>query len=75
MAALFELAHFVVLNRPGYPVANVLSPALAPVWQGRLAREPAALTDHDARQPLPAHRGAASCLGDGNPQQNRRWSR
>mgnify|MGYP002143470236 FL=1 len=42
---LFELAHFVVLNRPGYPVANVLSPALAPVWQGRLAREPVALTD------------------------------
>lgn len=40
---LFELAHFVVLNRPGYPVANVLTPALAPVWQGRLTRDPTAL--------------------------------
>ena len=40
---LFELAHFVVLNRPGYPVANVLTAAMAPVWQGRLAREAAAL--------------------------------
>jgi len=42
---LFELAHFVVLNRPGYAVANLLSPPLAPVWQGRLVRDAAALRD------------------------------
>lgn len=42
--ALFGLAHFVVLNRPGYPVANVLTAAMAPVWQGRLTHEGASLT-------------------------------
>lgn len=36
---LFELAHFVVLNRPGYAVANALAPALADVWQGRLSND------------------------------------
>lgn len=40
---LFDLAHFVVLNRPGYAVSQVLTPALADVWQGRLTREAAAL--------------------------------
>jgi nicotinate-nucleotide adenylyltransferase len=35
---LFELAHFVVLNRPGFAVAQVLSNAMADVWQGRLTR-------------------------------------
>ncbi|MBL8310248.1 MAG: nicotinate-nucleotide adenylyltransferase [Burkholderiales bacterium] len=40
---LFELAHFVVLNRPGYAVATALSPALADLWQPRLAQEAAAL--------------------------------
>ncbi len=40
---LFELAHFVVLNRPGFAVSQVLTPALAEVWQGRLAREASAL--------------------------------
>lgn len=40
---LFELAHFVVLNRPGHAVAQVLTPALADVWQGRLTRDAAAL--------------------------------
>jgi nicotinate-nucleotide adenylyltransferase len=35
---LFELAHFVVLNRPGFAVSQALSPALAEVWQGRLTR-------------------------------------
>ena len=42
---LFELAHFVVLNRPGFAVAQALSAELAPVWQGRLTPSPAALTD------------------------------
>ncbi len=32
---LFDFAHFVVLNRPGFATANVFSAALAPVWQGR----------------------------------------
>ena len=36
---LFDLAHFVVLNRPGYAVSQVLAPALAEVWQGRLTRD------------------------------------
>ena len=40
---LFELAHFVVLNRPGFAQAEVLSAALAPVWQGRLTTDAAAL--------------------------------
>ena len=35
---LFELAHFVVLNRPGFAVSQALSPTLAEVWQGRLTR-------------------------------------
>ena len=42
---LFELAHFVVLNRPGFAVSQALSPALNEVWQGRLARSASALTD------------------------------
>ena len=40
---LFDLAHFVVLNRPGYAVANALSASLAEVWNGRLTRDPAML--------------------------------
>ena len=35
---LFDLAHFVVLNRPGFAVSQALSPVLAQVWQGRLTR-------------------------------------
>ncbi len=42
---LFELAHFVVLNRPGFAVSQALSPALAEVWQGRLTRSAADLTE------------------------------
>ena len=41
---LFELAHFVVLNRPGFAVSQALSPALSEVWQGRLTRSAIALT-------------------------------
>ena len=40
---LFDLAHFVVLNRPGFAVSQALSPALAEVWQGRLTRSADAL--------------------------------
>ena len=40
---LFELAHFVVLNRPGFAVSQALSPVLAEVWQGRLTRSADAL--------------------------------
>jgi nicotinate-nucleotide adenylyltransferase len=40
---LFELAHFVVLNRPGFAVSQVLSQALSDVWGGRLTRSPEAL--------------------------------
>ena len=35
---LFELAHFVVLNRPGFAVASVMSKEMADVCQGRLTR-------------------------------------
>jgi nicotinate-nucleotide adenylyltransferase len=42
---LFDLAHFVVLNRPGFAVSQVLTPALADVWQGRLTRDATALAD------------------------------
>jgi nicotinate-nucleotide adenylyltransferase len=41
---LFNLAHFVVLNRPGYAVASALSASLSEVWNGRLTRDPAMLT-------------------------------
>lgn len=41
---LFELAHFVVLNRPGFAVSQVFSPALAEVWKGRVTRSPDTLT-------------------------------
>ena len=41
---LFELAHFVVLNRPGFAVSQALSPALNEVWQGRLTRSASTLT-------------------------------
>ena len=40
---LFELAHFVVLNRPGFAVSQALSPSLNEVWQGRLTRSAEAL--------------------------------
>lgn len=40
---LFELAHFVVLNRPGFAVSQALSPSLQEVWQGRLTRSPETL--------------------------------
>jgi nicotinate-nucleotide adenylyltransferase len=40
---LFDLAHFVVLNRPGFAVANALSASLAEVWQGRLNPDPSIL--------------------------------
>ena len=42
---LFELAHFVVLNRPGFAVSQALSPVLADVWRGRLTRSIAALPE------------------------------
>lgn len=41
---LFELAHFVVINRPGFAVSQALSPALSEVWQGRLTRSASTLT-------------------------------
>ena len=41
---LFDLAHFVVLNRPGFAVSQALSPALSEVWQGRLTRSTEALS-------------------------------
>jgi nicotinate-nucleotide adenylyltransferase len=40
---LFDFAHFVVLNRPGFATANVFSAAMSDVWQGRLAHSPAQL--------------------------------
>ncbi|TAG48728.1 MAG: nicotinate-nucleotide adenylyltransferase [Betaproteobacteria bacterium] len=40
---LFDLAHFVVLNRPGFAVASALSAQLAEVWNGRLTNDPHAL--------------------------------
>ncbi len=43
--ALFDFAHFVVLNRPGFATANVFSPALASVWQGRATQDASALAN------------------------------
>jgi nicotinate-nucleotide adenylyltransferase len=36
---LFDFAHFVVLNRPGFATSHVFSPALAGVWQGRATHD------------------------------------
>lgn len=41
---LFELAHFVLLNRPGFAIAQALAAELADVWQGRLTRDASALS-------------------------------
>ncbi len=43
---LFDLAHFVVLNRPGFAVSQALSPQLNEVWQGRLTRDASELSTH-----------------------------
>lgn len=42
---LFGVAHFVVLNRPGFPTANVFSAAMSEIWQGRVVRDPRALRE------------------------------
>jgi nicotinate-nucleotide adenylyltransferase len=42
---LFDFAHFVVLNRPGFATANVFSAALSDVWQGRVAQDASALRE------------------------------
>jgi nicotinate-nucleotide adenylyltransferase len=41
---LFDFAHFVVLNRPGFAMANVFSSALSEVWQGRVVQDASALS-------------------------------
>ena len=42
---LFDLAHFVVLNRPKFAVSQALSPSLKEVWQGRPTRSPETLAN------------------------------
>jgi nicotinate-nucleotide adenylyltransferase len=42
---LFDFAHFVVLNRPGFAMAHVFSAAMSDVWQGRVAQDAAALSN------------------------------
>ncbi len=44
---LFELAHFVVFNRPEYSMSQTLSPELAAVWRARLTHSADAL--HEAK--------------------------
>jgi nicotinate-nucleotide adenylyltransferase len=40
---LFDFAHFVVLNRPGFATANVFSASLSDVWNGRIAQDASVL--------------------------------
>ncbi len=40
---LFDLAHFVVLNRPGFATAHVFSSAMSAVWQGRATTDASSL--------------------------------
>jgi nicotinate-nucleotide adenylyltransferase len=40
---LFDFAHFVVLNRPGFATANVFSAALSDIWNGRIAQDASVL--------------------------------
>jgi len=49
---LFELAHFVVLNRPGSAFAQALSPARAPWLLGRLAPDAAVVSSTPAGRVL-----------------------
>jgi nicotinate-nucleotide adenylyltransferase len=41
---LFDFAHFVVLNRPGFATANVFSASMSDVWQGRATNDAALLS-------------------------------
>jgi nicotinate-nucleotide adenylyltransferase len=41
---LFDFAHFVVLNRPGFATANVFSATMSEVWQGRATADASLLT-------------------------------
>jgi nicotinate-nucleotide adenylyltransferase len=36
---LFDFAHFVVLNRPGFATANVFSASMSELWQGRATND------------------------------------
>jgi nicotinate-nucleotide adenylyltransferase len=51
---LFDFAHFVVLNRPGFATSQVFSPALAGVWQGR-ATSDASLLAHETQGRIYLH--------------------
>jgi nicotinate-nucleotide adenylyltransferase len=41
---LFNFAHFVVLNRPGFAMANVFSAAMSELWQGRATTDASLLS-------------------------------
>jgi len=63
---LFDLAHLVVVARPGVTLDSKMPPLLADEWTGRLRRDPAALTAEPAgaiiMQPISAHPISASAI-------------
>lgn len=77
--ALFDLAHFVVADRPGSPLGEGLAPELAAALAGREAEDAAALRTAPAGRVLrlhqPLHAESASQvrqrIADGQPWQDR----
>jgi nicotinate-nucleotide adenylyltransferase len=63
---LFDLAHLVVVARPGVALNSALPPILADEWTRRLRRDPAAFTGEPAgaivMQPISAHPISASAI-------------
>lgn len=63
---LFDLAHLIVVARPGVAFDDVLPPALAREWSARFVPDPAILTEKTAgaivTQPITAHDISASAI-------------
>jgi len=63
---LFDLAHLVVVARPGVSFEDAMPPALADEWARRLRRDGAALVEESAgaivTQPISAHPISASAI-------------
>jgi nicotinate-nucleotide adenylyltransferase len=63
---IFDLAHLVVVARPGAPLAAALAPSLAAEWRNRLNADPRALSQSVSgaivTQPITPHDISASAI-------------
>jgi nicotinate-nucleotide adenylyltransferase len=63
---ILDLAHIVVVARPGFESANAVTPALSAEWRQRLTADPAELARRPAGailvQPITAHPISASAI-------------